>query len=187
MDQCYTDEVEMARYPRIRCRHRFCGARRRMAPIERCRHLASVLPHASFQAVRKRASMRKTRRSDRRGCDCGARLDRDLCGLIKPRPCNAKRHRRKHREPVFTIALRCGYQLVQWADQALDRTACLWNIRTKTETRELFSLPISGSAAWPHDIRRFFTRDCGCANTRSGQSLLCWTMIAAASLRPVPA
>jgi pimeloyl-ACP methyl ester carboxylesterase len=51
MDQRYTDEVE-ARYPQIRCRTQILwGEDDAWIPIERGRHLASVIPNARFQPV----------------------------------------------------------------------------------------------------------------------------------------
>ncbi|MEM5387305.1 alpha/beta hydrolase [Paraburkholderia phymatum] len=51
MDQRYTDEVE-ARYPQTRCRTQILwGEDDRWIPIERGRHLASLVPGARFQAV----------------------------------------------------------------------------------------------------------------------------------------
>ncbi|GJH01800.1 alpha/beta fold hydrolase [Paraburkholderia terrae] len=51
MDQRYTDEVE-ARYPQLRCRTQILwGEDDQWIPIERGRHLASVIPGARFQPV----------------------------------------------------------------------------------------------------------------------------------------
>jgi len=51
MDQRYTDEVE-ARYPQIRCRTQILwGEDDAWIPIERGRHLASLIPGARFQPV----------------------------------------------------------------------------------------------------------------------------------------
>ncbi|MEI6002597.1 alpha/beta hydrolase [Paraburkholderia bengalensis] len=51
MDQRFTDDVE-ARYPQIRCRTQILwGENDAWIPIERGRHLASIVPDARFQAV----------------------------------------------------------------------------------------------------------------------------------------